>query len=269
MELRPRHVAVWLIALAATAVGCVRDDGQTARELFPRPDAQAGRSVTLVKVHVAAVEVPIGTAGESSILWGLLDRDVMALDDELFLSANGLRVGVGPREDWGRLEDILVDMSGRQYEPITVAGAPGAPVPVVVGQHNTTQTVFLVHADNTISGMDYPPGNYILSLLLTLDPDGRTLTVTALPQVESSYRKPMVVSSLGAPTMVRRPITYNLYPLAFQMRINKGDFIVITPSKHAARETSAGRSFLVRDRGGVPVETILVITPEIVTEQIE
>ena len=261
--------AAWLIALAWTIVGCTPDDGRSARDLFPRAAGEEDRTVTVVRVHVTAVEVPIGTAGESTILWGLLDREVMALDEDLLLSDNGLRVGVGPREDWGRLEDVLVDMSGRQHEPITVIGLPGAPVPVVVGRHATTRTVFLVHADDTISGADYPPGSYIISLLPELDPDGRTLTVTALPQVESTHRKPMVVSDSGAPAMVRRPISYSLYPLAFQMRINTGDFIVIAPSARAARETSVGRNFLVRDRDGIPVETILVITPEVVTKEIQ
>lgn len=264
------NAAVSLILLAAVVGACTPDrDAPSARDLFPRGGEQPAGRVTMVKVHVAVVEVPMGATSESTILWALLDRRIMAMDEAISLADNGLQIGVGKRADWGRLDDVLTDMSGRQYEPTTIIGAPEAPVPIVVQEHRTGRTVFLVHMDDTLSGLDYPPGQYILSLLFTADPDGRTLTVTGLPQVQSTRRRPMIVGEEGSAAMVNRATTYSLYPLTFQMRVTAGDFIVIGASERITRASSAGRAFLARDRNGVPVETILVITPEIVTREID
>ncbi len=264
---RQNYAAAWLIGVVATLAGCGGEDGPVWSPFAGR--SYSRETVQMIKVHVAAVKVPIGATSESRALWGLLRRQVMAFDEEISLSQNGLRIAVGSRDDWDRLDDVLVDMSGRQHTPITVAGPPGRPVPVVVREHATSQTVFLVHADDTISGMDYPAGRYIFSLLCEVDPDGQTLTVTGLPLVESARRRPMIVTEQGSAAMVRRGTTYNIYPMMFQVRMNKGDFIVIGATEEASRETSLGRCFLVSDRNGVPVETVLIITPEVFDAKIK
>ncbi len=269
MKLARHYAAICLIAFTATLVGCDGDDPGSIRDIFARDEPQVDTTVKILKVHVTVVEVPIGSASESTILWGLLNRQVLAVDEEIALADNGLQIGVGPKEDWSRLEDVLVDLSGLQREPMTITTVPDLPVPIVVAEHTDRQTIFLVHTDDTVSGMDYPPGSYVLSMLFALDPDGRSLTVTALPQVETTRRRPMIVTDMGTAAIVNRPTVFNVYPLMFQTRMSKGDFMVIGTSDRAKRSTSIGRAYMVTERDGVPVERVLVITPQIVTREVE
>jgi len=261
-------VTLSLVMPAWLLGGCTREDYPRSDELFSRSPIKHDDRLTMVRLNMSVVEVPLGWARDSAILWSLVNTDVTAMDEAVSLAANGIRVGVGKKEDFHAIEDVLVDLSAQQYVPRTVPGVPGAPVPIIIQQHQEPRTIFLVHSDNTISGLDYPPGNYILSMLFTLDPDGRTMTVTTVPQVESFHRRPVIEDEGNSAAIVRRADIYTLYPMTFQMRLVEGDFIVIGASEHADRPTSIGQAFLIRNRAGVPVETLLLITPEIITPKI-
>jgi hypothetical protein len=60
-----------------------------------------------------------------------------------------------------------------------------------------------------------------------------------------------------------------MHPLAFQARLFKGDFIVVAASDQAERKTSLGNAMIYTDRQGVPMETVVLLTPEVITPEVK
>jgi hypothetical protein len=226
-------------------------------------------TVELAQLVVYFVELPIGTSEEAGDIWSQLQRPAMDVDDTYMLSDNGLEIGVGRRENWDRFQETLLNHSAVQYSPQTLIGRPGLPLRPRVAEHASPQTLFLVHQDQTLSGWDFPAGEYLLSILFKpAGPDGQ-MVITGVPVIRSRVRRAVVVESGENVATHDRPLEYSLNPLAFQMRIPADSFLVIGPSARAQRTSSLGRCFLRRERGGVPVETMLLLVPEFVEREVD
>ena len=89
-------------------------------------------------------------------------------------------------------------MTGRKLHESAVIAIPGRPVSIVLKRGLPQQTMFLFRPDRTLSGLDYPPGDNLLTIACTLDEDDQSkVLITGLPQVRTTYHRPQFVDRTG------------------------------------------------------------------------
>jgi len=224
----------------------------------------------VVTMRVASIEVPVGTASGSEEIWSYLDEEPVRAVRSANLGRNGLRVGLGKLGTWPDLARIFKRMTGRSPEQKMVACIPGNPLPVVLKERREARTVFTFHDDRTLSGRDYPAGDYLLAVVCTLDEDNPSeILLTAMPQVRSSRRSTHYVMGDRGPRIVTRPEVFGFPQLTFQLRVPGESFLVIGPGANARNPTSVGHHFLVKKKQGMEFETLLVLIPEVLAAPVK
>ena len=222
------------------------------------------RYFVVVRLRIATIEVPVGTASGSEEIWSYLDEESIAATRSGILGRNGFRVGLGRKDSWDDVAAILKKMTAKKSEISMMMARPGVAVPFVLKQTAKSQTVFTFYEDRTLRGADYPPGENLLAIVCTLNEDDPTrVLLTGVPQLRSNRRRPRVVTDLGRSVMAYEPELASLRELTFQLSIPSEDFIVIGPGAGSRRLHSAGHEFLVRSKDGIEFETVLVLIPEV------
>lgn len=238
-------------------------DPATSRALLSAPDSPAGpgKTVYLIHLQLATVEVPLGVASGSEELWSVLDEEPVSLRSRV-LGMNGFRVGLGRREDWDDIERVLKEMTGQSFRSTTVQAPAGQPTPVELQSRQPTRLLFVTREDQTLYGEHVPPGDYLLTLTCTLDEDDPSrVLITAVPQVRSTKRPLQMVHEHGSTVLVQRPVIRTLRSMAFQLTVPNNDFLIIGPGVLARRPTSPGQAFLTRMKKSVPFETVILLRP--------
>ncbi len=231
------------------------------------PLPEGAIEIPVVHVYVYRVELPVGSIASSEALWKLLKTPEMSADERWTLANNGIRFAVGDQEDWDAMEEVLMELSGAQLAPIGLASLRDKAVPVSMQIVEDPRTIFLVHPDGTLSGMDYPASEYYMTFLFTPGADGESQIVTGVPQVETLARRVTIDTSSGQADLVTRPEVFTVNPLQFQFTLGKKAFFVIAPGEGIDRPSSLGRAMLTRGHGGVPVETMVIVVSEVTTIQ--
>ena len=263
-----------LALVAAVALfGCKGDEGEdplfvSGQEMMKarwenRRDEHQG--VRVLRLRVAVVDVPIGLSSASEDVWSTVDEDVVSPVQSVNFTANGLRVGVGSLEQWDRLAGALGELAGRPVRQTITIGALSQPITVALKERQGPKTLFIVHRDGTLSGRDIPAGDYLLAMLCATKPGQlNQLTITGQPQIRSRRRRARIRNVQGRTSVARRPTLTGLESMTFQLTISTGSFILIGPSGRASEPNTVGHQFLVKTKGGLPVETLLILIPEIV-----
>jgi len=269
------------IALLPLLAGCQTDpsvsDSQDLLNQAPgllanRDEAgQPGQKsyVLLVRLHLSSVEVPVGTVSSSEDLWSYLDEEPIEEIRGPVMGLNGLRAGLGRADGWADIARVLKDMTGQAIKVSTMLSPPARPVPITIKMAQPAQTIFMFRSDGTVFGFDYPPGDNVLTLYCTLNEDDPSeLLITCTPQIRTSHKGPKFIKSAGGLTMVNRPTYFSLANLTFRARVPSGDFLIVGPGANSDRPTSAGYNFLVKHKGGVAFEIVLIIKPEVFATQV-
>jgi hypothetical protein len=218
----------------------------------------------VITMRLTTIEVPIGTASGSEEIWSYLDEEPVKAVRAVNLGRNGLRVGLGRKDGLGDLQRIFKRMTGQSPMQSMVATIPGDPLPIVMKEHQGEQTIFTYHNDRTLSGKDYPPGDYVLAVACTLDEDDPSkVLITATPQVRSTRRETHFIMDGGVPQMITESETLPFSEMTFQVMVPAKGFLVIGPGANSRNPTSVGYHFLVRKKEGVEFESMLVMIPEV------
>jgi hypothetical protein len=222
----------------------------------------------LVKITIGTVEVPVGSASRSGKLWNYLDEEPVALKSSV-LGLNGLRVGLGRAETWPEVIKALKEMTGKTLKNTNIQAVPGHPTPVVLREKRPIQTIFWYSDAMTLEGEDYPAGDNILLLSITFDEDNpKQILLTGVPQIRTTRHYEQPVTTDGFTRLVRSPKIFSFTPLRFQLAIPRNDFLIIGPGARAYRPTSLGRRFMMKKKGGMLFETVLVIRPKVERVQV-
>jgi len=223
----------------------------------------------LVQFRVITIEVPLGTISSSEKLWSYLDEELLGEDSLVNLGRNGFRVGAGVQATWSDVDKILKELTRRPLKATTLMAEPGKGVPFVVKEKQGEQMIFTFYEDRTCSGETYPPGDNLLTMACTYDPDDpRKIVLSGVPLIRTTNRRMRYVKE---PSRIRAVVKPTLYPfdtLGFQMEMRGGDFLVIGPGVQAARENSIGHHFLIQRRKGVQWERVLILRPEVVATEV-
>ncbi len=265
-----------LLLLAVSARGCgskpeslsALDRLVANRPLMPADIAAVAeknnRYDLFVRLQLASIEVPVGTASNSEEIWSYLDEEAVRRISMRSLSSNGLRIGRGHQESWPDLAKILRRMTGRKLQESNMITVPGKVVPITLKSSQPMQTIFLIRQDRTLQGFDCPPGDNLLAIACTLDEDDPSkVLITGVPQIRAIRHKTRFVKPKGRLMMIHSPNIYSLTPLTFQVVVPSKDFLVLGPGAGSDRLSSVGHHFFIKQKDGVQFETILVLKPEV------
>ena len=274
-EMTAKAIRLLMGALvAATMVGCTpKDDPNEVFEggvdmmrnrTLQRRQALAGRQ--FVQVRTIVVDIPTGPGPDGEI-WGLVDESSISDLQRRALTDNGMRVGVGSQEEWPALADALEELAGRKTEEVTSIVEPQDLFSIAVKTRQPERTAFLIHPDGTLSGLDLPAGEYLLTLLSvpSTDDDG-AMTLSCQPKVRSSRRYAQVTNGEGGPVIdsQHRLISVNL--MTCQTMIEPGQFLLIGPSQQARRESSVGHHLFLKTKAGLTIRTYFVLMPDLIEQ---
>ncbi len=264
---------IYLLMLIVAIAGCTESPGVGASDQFAsgisimpaNADIERTDMYNLViQLRLTSIEVPVGTVSTSEELWSYLNEEAVRQVRSPTLSFNGLRMGRGDIKNWPDVAKVLTQMTGRRLEETKIITRPGNPTPITLASGMPDQTIFVYREDRTFEGMDYPPGDNVLTVTCTYDQDDpTTILITALPQVHSSRRRQKFVKIGSNFSMVNRPDIYNIADATFQVTMPEGSFLVIGPGAESQRPSSVGNRFLVKRRHGVEFETVIVLRPDI------
>jgi len=237
--------------------------------VVPVTSRRAGKSIPLVRLSVRFIQVPPGMASDSEEIWSYLNEEAVSVRGLVGLARNGLRVGIGPREGWPDVQRELKRMTGRQMRTSVFTPLLWKPAIIHVNDGVGPRTIFMFRNDGTLYGADYPAGDNLLVVLCTLDPDEPTrILLSAVPQIRSSRKKPVILKSNRKFSFAAVPTTYSFPELTFRAPVLSGGFILIGPTKAARNPYSLGNRFLTRTIDGVESELVLVLMPEVLAEPI-
>ncbi|MGC9454466.1 MAG: hypothetical protein ACP5HU_06340 [Phycisphaerae bacterium] len=267
-----RSAIVLPLLLTAALVGCVPNGDDEAgpdslvASMPAAADSEPNGSATVVvflRLHVWVVEVPSGMISRSEDLWSYLDEEQVGPQRQAALGRNGLRVGVAPGEAWEDISQILREMTGSQIRRSQLASLPGRTLDLVLRENAPAATIFTSREDRTLTGADYPRGDYVLALTATVDVhDPSFVVITAVPQIRSAREVPRYVGSGENYRLLMSGERIAFENLMFQLSLSENDIMVIGPGSQSRRTTSIGRNFLVRESEGISFEKVLVIRPE-------
>jgi len=267
-----RYVAAMMMLIAA--VGGCRLDGQGAG---PSPGRAQGEALPptqgeplppgakpFTRIRIAFVELPLGMASASEEIWSYLDEEPIQADRSASFGRNGFRIGRGSAESLPQLIGALRRLTGREVSYKTLVALPGAPAAITVRQGQPGATLFLVNPDRTLSGADYPPGDSILRLEASINPENMSqVLLTALPQIRSAAAGMRLVETPNGPRLQARQDLFSFEQLRFQLFVPNESFLLIGPGVMAHQPNSLGHYFFIAERDGIAFETVLILIPQI------
>ncbi|MDP7162061.1 MAG: hypothetical protein QF577_04355 [Phycisphaerae bacterium] len=268
-----RFWIVFLLTLAAVLPGCTEPpeaihgppldtSGFWSNETDDRSDLRPARRVA--RIRVSHIEVPSGQSSDSEEIWSYLAEEPIGADRLAELGRNGLRVGLGRSDMWADVAEVLKRMTGRELTESVQVGHPGSLHHIALKRRQDVQTIFIFHADRTLSGSDLPPGDNVLTIACTVDQDdSQKMLLTGIPQVRSTRPRTRYAKGARGVRMIKESVMFGFRDLLFQVPMNAKDFLVIGPGAAARRPHSVGRHFFVRQKEGMEFETVLVLTPEV------
>ena len=222
-----------------------------------------------VRLRVSVIEVPVGTASDSEQLWSYLDEERTRSLRWTSLGRNGLRVGVTGDDSWEQVVKVLQKLTGRKMKEQLVLAQAGVPLPIELKTNQPASTVFTGFHDGTLSGSDYPAGDYLLTVTCTLDEnDPNNFIVSALPQIRPTHRTARYVPTDEGISMVLQPAMFSFQPAMFQLRMTGREVLIIGPGSDARRPSSIAHHFLMHDKDQVEFESVLVLVPELIKAEL-
>ena len=279
--MKPAHTILMLLLAALLLSGCVNPfdpdppkpptldpadppEAKTLRELDP-PAALAAdkRLMYMVHLQMVVIEMPANVASGGEALWSHFDEEQL-LANAAAMSLNGVRIGIASADEWTTIQKQLQSMAGMEKKSLALQTYSSMPNPISLKPNCATQTIFTYFANRTLRGEDYPPGDNILSISCSVNPNDRqAIHLSALPQIRSTKKEATIIKPRGQAKIVYKSKYFPFEPLLFQMKIRSGDFLLIGPGREARRPSSVGKHFFTIRKKGMPYETMLLIRPRI------
>jgi hypothetical protein len=268
-----RHVAPLLsVALVSALAGCPPRNPlgppPTVRtvETTATPDA-ARRARAIVCVRVALVNLPAGAASDSQDIWARLREEVLGPDRQNLLKANGLRAGIAPGRNLVDLVGVLQGLTGRDILYATIPGISEDPRSLTLRGEEPPRTFFIIGQDGSARGVDYPAGEYLLTMAGRIDQNNPShVLMTVMPQVRVAVGDTRVVRTEGRLTFQTYREVLGLEEGTVTVDMPVGDILVIGPGPQSHRPSSIAHSFLIGQINGIPYEIVILLVPQIASE---
>ena len=150
-----RWSPICVLFAAAVFTGCVEPSesphpsegppviGDVTLTPFHRINKQNQRDfVLVVRINLITVRVPVGSVSNSEQLFSYLDEEPVGARVGSALAHNGIRVGLGRKDAWKDVADILGQITGQPLARTSLLARPGTPMPIVFKPQQKARTIF-------------------------------------------------------------------------------------------------------------------------------
>jgi len=230
--------------------------------LGPARTGGAADPIVIVQMHfdVLRVELPCDRVHHSAKAWNYVDELRCDPTRAALLRRNGLRLGVASAHNWPALR-ALFDACQARVLRASHAVQRGLPFAVELDAIEEDETIFLVTADNRVSGRTFDRGRKHLHLEYTVNAEDGSTTLVILPEIHRLSRSPHWQRRNDGFERVSEYEGQVYQELACRVTVGADEFLVIGPDSSPASGLSVGQRFLTRDLEGRRHETILCVTP--------
>ena len=226
-----------------------------------KPGAPTTRYI--VQIQMAVVNVPLSVASEGEDLWSNLDEEPVSMQSTA-LGLNGIRVGVGKNEAWEDVVKSLKKMAGQNVKINTLTMPVGSPSQMIIKRQQPAQKIFLFDNNRQLIGKDFPPSSDMLCMHCAINnEDVSKIIFSVVPQMITTKKYLRFEEIGGDMRSIREPLIFTFNPLMMQMKIKRGDFIIIGPGTESRSTSTLGHHFFSTKMKGMKFETIIILRPAV------
>ena len=237
-----------------TTAGRVATDDKADRGIV-REDAEI-----ILQLDVYQLTVPFGAISSNARFWNHVDEDHIDLATHDLLLKNGLRVGIGPNNEWTYFKD-LVERFGASAQKGSTSPVKKGMLELPLRTNIETQDIFYLNSRNALYGRTYDKCDNVISL--SYEPTPRhpgNARIEACALVRG-LRKHFEVTVLNEEREIELRRPEYLYDLRLSQDVPMDHFLVIAPSSQATFPDNLGHTFFVKPGVTTPLETVLLLVP--------
>ncbi|MCP4246089.1 MAG: hypothetical protein GY778_03480 [bacterium] len=218
--------------------------------------------IVQLQFDVLRVELPADVTRHSAKVWNHVDELRADAARTALLRRNGLRVGVASTDAWPALKAIF-EACDAQVLRATHTVQRGLPLTLELGQIVEDESVFLIAADDRMTGTTFTTGGKYLHLDYEYGVPGEGQTrLQITPEIRDLQPRQRWSAEGGR---VRSTADYRgrlFTELSCLLDVGADELLVIGPDPAHASALTVGRRFLTRRHEGRTHETILCIAPQ-------
>jgi len=208
----------------------------------PRPPR--GVLPATIEFNVFTFEVPAEKIGVFEEVRSMLYKKPLRYNDHDAFKANSFLVGYGTTETWDKIGDLLRSAGARRARTLSVLVVDGQSNDVAITRLKNERTIYYVSTTGSIESVPMGPGGLVLRLTGQTVPGERGVCrVDALPVFVASRRSPMAMAAPGADLHAGQ---FAFIPVAFRLKMNGGDFVLLGPKKYIDHRTTLAGAFFSR-----------------------
>ncbi len=229
--------------------------GEKADRRIAREDVKI-----VFQLDIYQVTVPFGAVSRNDRFWHHVDEDHVDLFAHDLLLKNGLRIGIGPNNEWDYFKN-LIDQYGATAQKGSVAPVKKGSLELPMRTGVDFQDIFYLSAKGTLYGRSYEKCDNLLSLTFEATPRRLGSARIEACAVVRGIRKQYEVTILNDSREIELRHPEYLYDLRLSQDVPLDHFLVMAPSPVAAFPDSLGHTFFVKPAGPTPTETVLLLVP--------
>lgn len=214
----------------------------------------------LLQLDIYQLTVPFGAISGNDRFWKHVDEDHVDLATHDLLLKNGLRMGIGPNDEWAFFK-ALIDRYGATAQKGSTSPVKRGSLELPMREKILSQDIFYLNAAGKLYGRTYENCDNFLAL--TFEPTPRQpgdATIEACALVRG-LRKEFQVTVLNDEREIELRQPEFLYDLRLRQTVPMDHFLVLAPAPLAALPDNLGHTFFVKPDGAEPTETVLLMVP--------
>ena len=277
---RSQRVRLTFLATAALVIAGCTSGSSTTRPSTPAsvtiltPDArtQVYRAVTpddcptdpdasiMVHMEVYDIQVPVGAISGSGAFAALVDQRAVPPVSHDTLVRNGIRAGLGNRNQWDDFRRIL-DNFPATTTPTRVMGTTGR-AELMIRREIADQTLFFTDSQGELVGRSYDLSENFWALRFSPTIHRPGWTALGLCPVVRASRQRIEYTRSNKEAQITFTQPEALYDVSLSTDVPVDKFLVIWPAADVRRQTTLlGNAFLLSDDYHKQMEHVLILTP--------
>ncbi|HVT89530.1 MAG TPA: hypothetical protein VHD56_11805 [Tepidisphaeraceae bacterium] len=267
---KPRlEIGHWcLVIVALLAIGChsepkadvpVKPIVALTRVSTMAPDAPEVLPV-IFHVDIFLLSLPKGSYSANEDFWKRIDENCVDPATSDLLYKNGMRIGVARNTEIEHFAKFITDLVPKQKFSLTAPEIKEMEFDLKTGL--PSQTLFHFDRTNTVIGRSFDGCDNLLRV--SFEPAMRKpgqLRMTICPAVRA-LRKKLEYTERNNEMEFQTVTPEAIYDLNCRADIPPDSFLIITPSPDAARPTSIGHAFFMKQAAAEELEQIVLVIPK-------
>ena len=277
---KSQRITITFLAAAALAFAGCASRSSTTRPSSPEfatiltPDARTlvYRPITpddcptdpdasiMVHMEVYDIQVPVGAISGSGAFAALVDQRGVPQVSHDTLARNGIRAGLGNRNQWDEFRRIL-DNFPATTTPTRVMGTTGR-AELMIRREIADQTLFFTDSQGELVGRSYDLSENFWALRFSPTMHRPGWTALGLCPVVRASRQRIEYTRNNREAQITFTQPEALYDVSLNTDVPVDKFLVIWPAADVRRQTTLlGNAFLLSDDYNKQMEHILILTP--------